>query len=402
MSESNSPPWWRATARWIGPRCAKLIPLFAWAFLGTSTYIILGASAFPGWWKRFLLHGGLFDSHYWSVALAFLGESVRSGHPVGLVTLTLGLLVGGWLIFTSGRVGSAQIMKTVGAPPRAVLLIAGLLLALTIAGLVAFPEEYKTPDEVHAELLAHVRGMEFRSTDSFFRPSPPKSGFFLYLDAPKLGRTYQVLQKELVVAAKTTTEEGTAERRGSVDLKAISGDLVSRARVEKTIQMVPADPTPERQAQWLIRTYNDLDLAADVPLVFEGGGLESYEARDALKVLQERGVTLTKQQRMSLRAGDLALLTRKLSRPNMPLLVEGPVLLGTEEGDTVRVTIKWEDGATLTASGTGALANLDDSIHSCATQRDGCRLNASFLGIVWRTRQVGPAIAMDIVPLAIW
>jgi hypothetical protein len=400
MAQPESQSRWKAVVKWLSGGFSRWTPVLAWLFIVLCAYVFIGASVFPGWWKRFLFGGGLLDIQYWGVAFAYLGAATRRGNPVGLVTILLTILVVGWCVFMLGRLGLGHVLKAVVLPPRSLLTISVLVLALTLGGLIVYPEEYKTPDEQHAELLASLE-KPLRSFDFYFRPAPPETGFFLYLDGPKLSRTYNVLQKELSIASQTTTEEGSDERWGKIDLKSLSGGLVSRERLETTIQMVPTDPTPERQAQWLIRTYNELNLAVDLPIFFPRETYESYEAQDARKTLGERGVNLTEQQLGALRTGDMRLLLKKLSRPNAPLLFAGLLRLEAE-GSSLRVAVDWGGGAVVKIAGAGSLTNLDDSMRSCVDQAGGCSLEGKFLGIAWRTRQTGPTIHMDVVPLAIW
>jgi hypothetical protein len=403
MAEIEPVSNWRRFANRQARRVKPLLPVLGWLFVASTFYAFVGASVFPGWWKRFLLSGGWLDPRYWAVAFSYFGDALRTGHPVGLVTVALSAIVAGWIIFTLGRVGAPRVIASVAPPHRWVLLVTIVVFGLTLIGLAVYPEQYKTPDELHAELQLKLKLSEkenARSIFSYFLPTAPESGFFLYLDGPKLARTYNVLQKDLALALATTTQERQGERRAQVTLKTVSGEAVDRKRVENTVQMVPQAPTPERQAQWLIHTYNELDLALEIP-TFYAGDPESYEARSAREALNERGVALTGQQLDALREGDAKVLAKELSKPNAPMLYAGKLLL-LADGESFRVTIKTGGGAEVTASGSGTLRDLDDSMHACARKKEGCTVDGKILAIVWRTQRTGTTINLDFVPLAMW
>ncbi len=384
-------------------RLTPAMPLLSWAFVIGVMYVFIGASVFPGWWKRFLLSGGVLDRRFWSVAITFLAQAFLVGYPTALVTFALAIWLGVWAIFTMGRVGVRRIAVSIRRTPPVVVSIAVVVLVLTLVGLSIYPEEYKTPDEVHAELLealakAHKINSQ-RSYDFFDSPTPPESGFFMYLDGPKLTRTYNALQKDLALALQTSTAEGATELNATVNLKPIGGEAIKRRRVETSIQMIPTNPTPEREAKWLIQAYHELDLSIELPS-YETD-TESLEAQRTRKTLSERGVLLTREQLETLRNGDAQILASKLSRPNAPLIHAGKLRLNAD-GKLFRVTFKTGGGANVTITGTGQLTNLDDGMHDCVRQRLGCELNGKLLGVVWRTDRSGQSITMHVVPLALW
>ena len=200
---------------------------------------------------------------------------------------------------------------------------------------------------------------------------------------------------------QTQTEEDASERKVTATLKSFSGEALSRERVEKSVQLAPTVATPERQAQWLIHTYIELDLVGDLPIFFDPKDYRSYDLRTAIETLNERGVNLSAQQQAAAIDGDAALYERKLNRPNAPMLFEGDI---TIEGGQEHFVVSFETGggAHVIARGTGAMAMLDDNLHVCSRKPDGCKFKSNILAIVWRCSRKGDNVNLDMIPLALW
>jgi hypothetical protein len=389
--------FWRIVLARLKTLSTTLGPLFGWIYLFLASYVILGSLIFPEWWRRFLLDGGVLDSRYWSMAGEYLVNLAKIRHPLGIIVILLGLLLVGWLIFTAGRVGIANVPKKILAPSGTSILPITIILLVTLGALAALKTEYKTPAESSAE-LDRASERAHRSVYDLFRPKAPKSGFFLYLDPPRLAKTYNTLQNELTIASETKTEETGTEVRGTVSLKGIGGEAISRDRVERSIKLIPTTPTPERQAQWLIHTYSELNLDIDLP---DESVTESWASREAREALAERNVNLSSEQLARLAEGDAELLERKLSQPNTPLLYKGKIHLRDQNG-VLLSSFKTGGGANVNVAAEGSTQFLDTSVHSCAKTENGCHFQASILGIVWRTVRQERNINLEVALLALW
>jgi hypothetical protein len=379
----------------------SIAPALSWVYVAFAVYFLIGATLFPGWWKRFIFDAGILDGRFWIAAWQHLYAMLKGRLPLGLVLGAILVSVPAYLLFMAGRIGPRQLLSGVKAVPRSLFLGATAVILLTLLGLATVKADYQTPDEIHA---AFEEARERLQTDNFrslFRPSPPKSGFFIYLDALKLARAYNTLQKELTLVLQTETQENASEQKVGANLKSVSGEAIARTSIEKSIQQAPTVATPERQAQWLIQTYNELNMVVDLPLFFGGKDYRSYELQEALEELQKRGVTLSPQQQASAIDGDVALLENKLNRPNVPLLFEGEMTIESG-GEHFKIMFETGGGAHVIAQGSGSLASLDDGLHGCSRQSGGCVFKGNILAIVWRSSRQDTSIRLDLIPLALW
>lgn len=202
--------FWRKVLARLKTLSATLAPPLGWIYLFLASYVILGSFIFPEWWKRFLWGGGAFDPRYWSIAGEYLVNLAKTGHPLAIVVILLALGVVGWLLVTAGRVGIADVPQAIPAPSRTSIVLITVILIVTVMALAAVKTEYKTPAELLDEMTQKNDDARDRLVGilrSLSRPTAPRSGFFLYLDPPRLVKTYNTLQNEL-------TSIGDKDRRG--------------------------------------------------------------------------------------------------------------------------------------------------------------------------------------------
>ena len=207
---------WLVTIRSNAGSLLKTItPVLSWLFVAFAVYFLIGATLFPGWWKRFIYDAGFADSRFWIAAWLYLVAMVREGLPLGLVLAVAIVIIPCYLLFLAGRLGPRKLLQAVKTAPRAVLLLSIMVIILTCVGLTAVDAEYQTPDELHAAVeQATARLQNPNSFRTMFRPSPPKSGFFIYLDPPKLARAYNTLQKRTYNRIANTNRGGCLRTQG--------------------------------------------------------------------------------------------------------------------------------------------------------------------------------------------
>ncbi len=380
----------------------RLWPVIAWLYTAFAAYAVLGSFAFPEWWKHFFFRGlrGLFDTRFWNETSIYLWSVTAHGYPLGLVLVGAMVILVGWLLYSAGGVGIRNLGKVIRPPSVRAIVACTIALILTLFGLRNVPTEYKTLDELTSESMASLdHDMAVLQRDMVsLQPQPPASGYFLFLDREGVGRTFSALQKDLTLAAQTTTKESASETHLSGTVEAISGQAISKEAAQNSIRLEPTAPTPERQAIWLIQSYADLQLTLDLPL---GLDTTSWEVQSVLRMLSDRGVQLESKQRASLIKGDVDLLWNKLSRVNAPLLHSGSITL-KRASERFEVQFASHGGPAASVSGTGRIEGLDREIYECLDQSAGCKLDARILAIVWRPKRNNDQIALEVIPLAIW
>ena len=385
----------RAVARSAGSAWRYL----GWVYVACALYLIVGTFSFPAWWHRFVFGGGVTDRRLWSATVQYVIETITQQYPIAFVLVATVISTFVWLVYRAGQVGIGNALRGVAAPsPRVTLGITGVL-ALALLGLAFVQTPFRTTDDMLDELRHSSEGLVSVSARWLVehRTQPPESGFFLYLNTGELSRVYSALQKDLTMALESTTTEKQDEKSASISLKAVSGEVIARDKAQRSVQLVPTTPTPEREAVWLIRTYNELGLSFDVVIDAFVDSSSDY----VLKLLKERGVELTGSQRDALLDGEARLLFTKASRTNVPLIYAGKLRL-ERDAKGFKFMFRTGDKISVSVSGTGALSHLEPSAYDCVKQIDGCTLDAKLLAIVWRTEQNGRSITLQTIPLAIW
>lgn len=274
--------------------------LLMWAYLLCCFYVAVGIILFPSWWKRALFDLKVFDPHFLRFAFYYVADLLSSGHPLGFVFPTVIVFSIGFFIFYLGKFGRRRAISTLPRPKVRTLVFASLICTAMLLSLRFTNAPYRTPDEINA-IQTKLDKMRTELESPFESPlfasiwkpqiSPPQSGYYLYLDVPRIRSAYTSAQKELEVASQTTRNE--RERRLGVEAIAANLKVDASGKVieEASITKMPPATTPERQAKHLIEwcSGDSISITAE-------GQKATVQIQRAVQILEKAGIELTKDQ----------------------------------------------------------------------------------------------------------
>lgn len=374
-----------------------------WLLVVLAFTICVGASVEPGWWKRFLLKGGMFQAWYWSDALSVFGRGLVSFHPAALALLGVCVALGVNVVFFFGRRSAgAQDSHQFPAPPRAVLVLTAVVTPLVLFGLSLSTQEYWTAMEINRSLKSMTKTVErlnFHSRNI----RVPSSGDFLYLDREKALDQYAVLNDSLSIAQETT-REGAESKTGATGAVPSVGSIgvEQKTTLEKSITRTAPQVTPAVAASRLIQRF-----ANDEGVVDLAGTLsERFQYRSILEGLEKRRVTLSPDQRAQLEKAELEDFEAKTLRltGRRPLFFRGTISIVPGKG-TTSMTAAVREPLSISISGPLKVDYLGSHVRTCfELKQPTCEvIGVTLLGVMESVESPSPRVRkVTVSPVAIW
>ena len=287
---------------------ATLSALGQWCLVAAACYFIVGAAAFPIWWKTFLLGGGLFEAAFWTEAFALLFAQVTSFGPLGAALLGFVLFLLIVLVFYLGRRSLASQDGRLLVPPRTTVILAALVpSALVFLSLFFVRGEYWT----EAEMRRRWETLERKFAEPLFPRSvvPPTSGTFLYLDRETILDQYAVLFSAPALASDTS-KVGAEQQVGVTAAVPGAGSLSAqrKATEEATITRMAPPLTAPLAASRLIEKFSRDPGTPDFTESYSAG----FEFKNLLEGLAKRKVILTPEQRQQLEDAEIELFEQQM------------------------------------------------------------------------------------------
>lgn len=383
---------------------ATLLALGQWCVVAAACYFIVGAAAFPIWWKTFLLGGGLFKVAFWREAIAVLLGQITSFGPLGAALLGFVLFLLVVLAFYVGRRSLASQDGRLLVPPRRSVLLAAVTPSLLVLLSLFFVKgEYWTEAEMKRKWDALEKSLE---APLFPRSViPPVSGTFLYLDREAILDQYAVLFPEPMVASEAS-KVGREQNVGATATVPGTGSLSAqrKATEEETITRAAPPLTAPLAASRLIERFSREPSTPDFTVNYSAG----FEFKSILEGLEKRKVVLTPEQRQQLENGEIELFERQMLQlsSRRAVFFSGPVTVVTKPGSRSPVLVA-RIKEPLMISFSGALKPqylaphlqhcIDDPTVDCTTQ------DVRLFAVLEAVADIGPRErSATILPLALW
>jgi hypothetical protein len=400
--EQTPEPRWRVPSS-VGRWTKQAAPFLLWVYLGVALYVVAGSFTYPVWWKRFLFHGGVWDSRLWANAFTYLWQLVLATPPIAAVLVVLVIASIGRVVFLCGKEGPIRAIRRFGPPRRGVSALMTFLLVGALLGLTRVKGDFRTQDEWNAFFAAQeVHLAEVMDSEWWQTYQPPAAGVYLYLHPLRVAGAYSALQPEFAVSGRTEKRGTDSSASGGLSLAPVDLHVSGKATRESTVVTSAQPFSPQRAATWLVQHFRSDDqtlklLPESIP--------DSWQLRSAKETLGKFGVKLTSSQLGRLKAEANARLLRMLEFPeqNVPVLYKGTLLLkATTTG--VRLEFGSEGELSVDAAGTCEPENLEHDVLDCARAvPGGCRIpSKQLLALVWRHSGSGNRTQLDVLPLAIW
>lgn len=373
-----------------------VVAVIWWLYLLVSCYLIIGVILFPSWWNRALFQFELVDPKFLRFACLFLWNLLTSVHPLGLLLPSVALFATIWSIYHYGKFGSGHILEHITPPKRSLRVFFGVVLIVLITSL-RFANVYKTPDELNT-LIQAARNQAEAPFDEI---SPqvvyaPSSGYYMYLDVPRVRAIYGSLQNFLEIERQTTKTERERKLGVEATIPRVKVDASGRVLEEETTTKVPVTLTPERQAKHLIEFCQK-----DTRSLTATTALHIKKIEYAIKVLKEANITLQPEQHESAVNSITQILSKDVFTRGNVIVCSGATTI-SRLGTNFQVHFAPMRIARVAFTAELEAPFTDKMIGRILSQTNETEIRMSMLAVELERTGSGTNLNVNLLPIAIW